>query len=651
MQRKKEIFAFLVVIVLVGSVFGSMVYVQAKNGDANGNLEFTWPRNETFPNVMNTPEENVGESDDELPEGVTVLEWMGPHGSFDDYNIKNREINPVSIQKIGGKVDDPAKPIIIIFIDSALMPNIESEISIYNSTLVNNGYNTVVIKFLGGTVEDMKDQILSYWNAGYNVKGAVLIGNLPVAWYHHEWDFDHDGDGHGDPAEFPCDLFLMDLDGKWVDSDGDGLYDDHTDGMGDTAPEIYVGRIDASNVPGDEITIIKNYLQKVHEYWIGNISHTDYGLTYTDKDWNCNNDIRFGMGYGYDTYEAIWYPNVNRDDYINNRLPDGYEFIQLACHSWSGGHSFTIGGWASSDDIRSAPPMALFYNLFCCGALRFTDYNCVGNAYILNTRSPSLAVVGSTKSGSMLNFRDFYELIGQNYSFGEAFRTWFEKQYPYFDDPDGYNEVSWYYGMTILGDPTLIPKFSPNLPPTANFTFEPENSTTSDTIYFNSTSTDSDGYIVNWTWNLGDGTTLYGENITHKYANDGTYNVTLTVRDDDGATDSITKQISVGNVLSSISIIKPRGHLYIFDKEIMSLPANITVIIGKITIEADAQSPVGIEKVEFYIDGKLKGVAKQEPYQWIWDEKALFMHKIKVIAYDKAGNNAIDEQKVLIFHM
>ena len=62
----------------------------------------------------------------------------------------------------------------------------------------------------------------------------------------------------------------------------------------------------------------------------------------------------------------------------------------------------------------------------------------------------------------MLNFRDFYGPIGHCYSFGEAFRIWFEDQYPFSDDPGGYSDVSWFYGMTLLGDPTLIPQISPS---------------------------------------------------------------------------------------------------------------------------------------------------------------------------------------------
>ena len=58
-----------------------------------------------------------------------------------------------------------------------------------------------------------------------------------------------------------------------------------------------------------------------------------------------------------------------------------------------------------------------------------------------------------------------------------------------------------------------------------------------------SSSYDRDGIIVNWTWDFGDGTTGYGMIAIHAYYEPGTYNVKLTVTDDNGFEGSITKSI------------------------------------------------------------------------------------------------------------
>jgi len=85
--------------------------------------------------------------------------------------------------------------------------------------------------------------------------------------------------------------------------------------------------------------------------------------------------------------------------------------------------------------------------------------------------------------------------------------------------------------------------------PDATFTFTPQNPTDLDTITFNgSSSSDPDGYIANYTWNFGDGSYAYAAITTHKYSVDGTYTVTLTVYDDDGAWDTMNKEIIVSNV-------------------------------------------------------------------------------------------------------
>jgi PKD repeat protein len=54
----------------------------------------------------------------------------------------------------------------------------------------------------------------------------------------------------------------------------------------------------------------------------------------------------------------------------------------------------------------------------------------------------------------------------------------------------------------------------PNVSPKANFTYKPELPIVKETITFNDLSIDLDGYIVNWTWNFGDGNISYKQNTS-----------------------------------------------------------------------------------------------------------------------------------------
>lgn len=99
-----------------------------------------------------------------------------------------------------------------------------------------------------------------------------------------------------------------------------------------------------------------------------------------------------------------------------------------------------------------------------------------------------------------------------------------------------------------------------------------------------------------------------------------------------------------------ITITKPRyGYMYIFDREIMHISSDKSIIVGKITVETDAYG--NIDKVEFYIDDVLKGTDAESPYEWIWDERTFGTHEIKVVAYDNEGNTAVDSQEVWIFNV
>jgi PKD repeat protein len=90
--------------------------------------------------------------------------------------------------------------------------------------------------------------------------------------------------------------------------------------------------------------------------------------------------------------------------------------------------------------------------------------------------------------------------------------------------------------------PTLNEPSAPaNTPPTADYSFE----SSSLKVTFTDGSIDSDGSIVSWVWDFGDGTTNTPQNPRHRYRNSGTYTITLTVTDDGGAADSTSKTITV----------------------------------------------------------------------------------------------------------
>ena len=93
----------------------------------------------------------------------------------------------------------------------------------------------------------------------------------------------------------------------------------------------------------------------------------------------------------------------------------------------------------------------------------------------------------------------------------------------------------------------LFGRGNETIPPVANFTYTPIDIKTGEQVTFNSTSYDSDGYIVNWTWSFGDGNFAYEENVTHTYSDDGTYTINLTVMDNSSLNASIEKIVTVTN--------------------------------------------------------------------------------------------------------
>lgn len=289
------------------------------------------------------------------------------------------------------------------------------------------------------------------------LEGAVLVGDIPTAWAALE-----DLDGGRANETFPVDYFYWDLDGEWHDDwtgypgngvpGPDGIYDGWS---GNLYPEIYVGRILTSVILfGDEVDLVNDYLERLHQ-WRQEGDPDPRALCYVDDDWvwwaeSWSN----AMTALYQNVELVSHPDsTNGTDYRHNRLQAGYTWISPFVHSGPTIHQWSPGPSTTSGHIWTDQPPSRFYNLFACSNARFTSNWCMGCVYVFGSQY-GLAAVGSTKSGAMLQFAHFYSPLGYGLSFGEAMFFWWEHIQ---DGGFTHSEKYWHLGMTLLGDPTIIP--------------------------------------------------------------------------------------------------------------------------------------------------------------------------------------------------
>lgn len=106
-----------------------------------------------------------------------------------------------------------------------------------------------------------------------------------------------------------------------------------------------------------------------------------------------------------------------------------------------------------------------------------------------------------------------------------------------------------YTKLASLADPLTIIATT-NIPPQASFTFSPTVVNVGQAVSFDaSASSDPDGFIREYDWDFGDGTTASGVAVSHTYGAAGSYVVSLTVTDNQGATNTVTRTVTVSEAV------------------------------------------------------------------------------------------------------
>lgn len=100
-----------------------------------------------------------------------------------------------------------------------------------------------------------------------------------------------------------------------------------------------------------------------------------------------------------------------------------------------------------------------------------------------------------------------------------------------------------------------------------------------------------------------------------------------------------------------INIITPQqGYLYIGGKPVVRTLRGNTVVLGNITLLAEAfDNESGIRRVEFYIDETVYAIDNDAPFSVEFHETSFGKHTVSMVAIDKNGNSDQVTQSVYIF--
>ncbi|MEW6069374.1 MAG: PKD domain-containing protein, partial [Candidatus Thermoplasmatota archaeon] len=183
-----------------------------------------------------------------------------------------------------------------------------------------------------------------------------------------------------------------------------------------------------------------------------------------------------------------------------------------------------------------------------------------------------------------------------------------------------------------------------NWPPVASFDYSPRYPTTNDIIQFNDTSTDSDGYIVAWYWDFGDGNNSTAQNPKHRYTKDGIYKVILRVEDNGSAAGWCSSFIRVApNQPPTIDITYP------VDKQVVK---EVVVIKGTASDADSIVTNVYVRIDNASWDDIAVSPAQSLSWEKAWNTTKVLngLHTIYARAYDGVDYSEIKSAKVYVYN-
>ena len=295
-----------------------------------------------------------------------------------------------------------------------------------------------------------------------NLVGAIFVGSNDL--YRVGEIYFEDANEH----PYPMDLYLMDFDGIYRDTDNDGYVDKIDPPSGgdadDIAPEIFVARITSTY----GLDIIDRMLNKSIGIMTGSIPILRNGTLFIDDDWRVfDYEIESWFSSLYSPLLVKSDPSeTNRTTFFNLiHMASGlyYQAIHSAPTYLAINESKGYYSYVYNNEIAYNLRGGQISILFSCSAADYMVPEYLAETYL--TGNNTIAVISSTKVGGLWYGNYLTEKLSQNYTLGESFRYWYQKVIEnYYNGINTWYNFSWWLGMTIIGNPLYslnVSKISP----------------------------------------------------------------------------------------------------------------------------------------------------------------------------------------------
>ena len=191
-------------------------------------------------------------------------------------------------------------------------------------------------------------------------------------------------------------------------------------------------------------------------------------------------------------------------------------------------------------------------------------------------------------------------------------------------------------------------------PPNADFTYSPgDPSVFDDATYSYWNGGYWDPTVNGWAWKFSDGTAATGESVSHRFARDGDYTVTITVAARGGRTNSVTKSVRVRTHDVTILSLAAPGKGKVGKQSTITVgigntryPETVQVDLFKITPQGDVLvgtsiGAVGVMKLKKTVDLSFN-------YVFTSDDATLGKLPFKAVATIQGARDAVNSDNTQI---